>query len=296
MRRNEAMKSYEWMVEYTPQTNWIEGHGMFIWLAEVFGTLGGGLYLVSLWSNSMGGMLVGWLLAVAIKGGLHMAHLGRPSRFWRLFLKAGTSWLARGLVFVALFAFFGALQLIASYWLPGTGWEILFKVLAGILALLVAAYSGFVMNYVNGIPLWNSALLPLLFVLFGMFGGTALLIIIGLLGYDADLIRALGFVPVLLPVIASVVALYLWSATYICPASRRSVMEIIRGRLALLLWVGVVLCGVLLPAAVILFMFVAGYASIFLLAAVSAGILVGVFSFNYCLLRAGLYRPLTPVG
>jgi formate-dependent nitrite reductase membrane component NrfD len=101
---------------------------------------------------------------------------------------------------------------------------------------------------------------------------------------------------VLLPVIASVVALYFWSATYICPASRRSVMEIIRGRLALLLWVGVVLCGVVLPAAVTVFMFVAGYASIFLLAAVSAGILVGVFSFNYCLLKAGLYRPLTPVG
>ena len=42
------------MVDYTPQTNWIEGHGIFIWLAEVFGALGGGLYLVSLWSGSMG--------------------------------------------------------------------------------------------------------------------------------------------------------------------------------------------------------------------------------------------------
>ena len=42
------MESYEWMVDYTPQTTWIEGHGIFIWLAEVFGTLGGGLYLVAL--------------------------------------------------------------------------------------------------------------------------------------------------------------------------------------------------------------------------------------------------------
>jgi hypothetical protein len=26
------MKSYEWMVDYAPQTTWIEGHGIFIWL------------------------------------------------------------------------------------------------------------------------------------------------------------------------------------------------------------------------------------------------------------------------
>jgi formate-dependent nitrite reductase membrane component NrfD len=290
------MKSYEWMVEYTPQTNWIEGHGIYIWLAEVFGTLGGGLYLVSLFLNSMGGMLIGWLMVVAIKGGLHMAHLGQPSRFWRLFLKPGSSWLARGLVFVALFALFGALQLASSYWLAGTGWEILFKMLAGILALLVAAYSGFVMNYVNGIPFWNSALLPLLFVIFGILGGSALLMLIGLFGRNADLIAAVGFTPLFLPVSASLTALYLWSATYICPAARRSVMELIRGRLALPLWVGVVFCGVVIPASVTVFMYSTGYVPISLLVVTAAGILIGVFSFNYCLLKAGLYRPLTPVG
>ncbi len=290
------MKSYEWMVEYTPQTNWIEGHGKFIWLAEVFGALGGGLYLVSLWSNNMNGMIAGWLLAVVVKGGLHMAHLGRPSRFWRLFLKVRTSWLARGLIFVALFALFGGLQLASSSWLPGTGWDMFFRIMAGILALLVAAYSGFVMNYVNGIPFWDSALLPILFVLFGMFGGSALLMLIGLLGHDAGLIRAFGFVPVLLPAIAFLTAVYLWSATYVCPASKRSVLKMVRGRLALVLWIGVVLCGVVLPAAMTAFMFTAGYASVYLLAATAVGMLVGVFSFNYSLLKAGLYRPLTPVG
>ncbi len=290
------MKPYEWMVEYTPQTNWIEGHGLFIWLAEVFGALGGGLYLISLFVNSTRGMLIGWLMVVVIKGGLHMAHLGRPSRFWRLFLKAGTSWLARGLVFVALFAFFGALQLISSHWLAGSGWEILFKILAGILAVLVAAYSGFVMNYVNGIPLWNSAMLPLLFLVFGLLGGSALLMLIGLFGRDPDLFAGLGFTPLLLSASALLTALFLWSATYMGPAARRSVMDLIRGRLALTLWVGVVLCGVVIPVGVIMFMYVAGYVPVSLLVVTAAGILVGVFSFNYCLLKAGLYRPLTPVA
>jgi formate-dependent nitrite reductase membrane component NrfD len=290
------MKPYEWMVEYTPQTNWIEGHGIFIWFAEVFGALGGGLYLVSLFVNSTRGMLIGWLMVVVLKGGLHMAHLGRPSRFWRLFLKAGTSWLARGLVFVALFGLFGALLFISSYWLAGSGWEILLKILAGILAVLVAAYSGFVMNYVNGIPLWNSALLPLLFLVFGLLGGSALLMLIGLFGHDADLFAGLGFTPLLLLASACLTALFLWSATYMGPAARRSVVDLIRGRLALPLWLGVVLCGVVIPSGVTVFMYVAGYLPVSLLVVIAAGILVGVFSFNYCLLKAGLYRPLTPAA
>jgi formate-dependent nitrite reductase membrane component NrfD len=288
------MKSYEWMVEYTPQTNWIEGHGIYIWLAEVFGTLGGGLYLVSLLLNSMGGMLIGWLVVVVIKGGLHMAHLGKPSRFWRLFLKPGSSWLARGLVFVALFALFGALQLTSSYWLAGTGWEILFKILAGILAILVAAYSGFVMNYVSGIPFWNSALLPLLFITFGIIGGSALFMLIGLLGQESALIAALSFTPILLVAVLFLIALYLWTATYMGPAAKRSVRELIQGRLALPFWAGVVLCGGLMPGAAIVYIFLTASAPGSLIVLIAAGMLVAVFSFNYCLLKAGLYRPLTP--
>ena len=290
------MKPYEWMVECTPQTTWIEGHGLFIWLAEVFGALGGGLYIVALFFNSTWGMLIGWLLVVAVKGALHMAHLGQPSRFWRLFLKARTSWLARGLVFVALFAVVGGVQLILSVWMPGTAWAILLKVVSGILALLVAAYSGFVMNYVNGIPFWNSALLPLLFAVFGLFGGSALLILIGMFASDADPMIALGFTTLLLPVSASLTALYLWSATYVCPASRRSIMDLVRGRLALPLWIGGALGGVAVPAAACAFMYGSGYAPSFLLALTAIGVLVGIFSLNYCFLKAGLYRPLTPVG
>lgn len=290
------MKSYEWMVDYTPQATWIEGHGIFIWLAEVFGALGGGLYIVALYFDSAWGLFIGWLMVIAIKGGLHMAHLGQPSRFWRLVLKPGSSWLARGIVFVALFGLFGALQLILSYWSPGTVWEILFKIPAGILALLVAAYSGFVMNYVNGIPFWNSALLPLLFITFGIMGGSALIMLIGLLGQDGELIAALGFAPILLVAALFLQALYLWTATYMGPAAKRSVTELIQGRLALPFWAGVVLCGATIPVAATLYILLVAYASASLIAVIAAGMLVDVFSFNYCLLKGGFYRPLTPIA
>jgi len=224
------MKLYAWMVDYTPQTTWIEGHGILIWFAEVIGLIGGGLYLVSMYSNSFAGMIVGWLMIVVVKSGLHLAHLGKPSRFWRLFLRAGTSWLARGLLFVVLFGVFGALQLFLSYKFPGSGEELFFKTLAAVLALLVVAYSGFVMNCVNGIPFWNSALLPLLFIAFGMLGGLAILLLIV---PAVDRGATLRLMPLLVCAGACLLALYLWCATYMGPAARRSVRELIRGRLAL---------------------------------------------------------------
>ena len=289
------MKSYEWMVEYTPQKDWIEGHGKFIWLAEVFGMIGGGLYLVSLYLDSAAGMGIGWLMIVGIKGCFHLLHLGRPSRFWRLFLRPGSSWVARGLIFVALFTLFGALHLISTLWWSGTGWETLFKILAAILALLVAAYSGFVMNYVNGIPFWNSALLPLLFAAFGILGGLAVIMLIGLWG-PVDLALVLRLAPVLLLANASLTALYLWSATYMGPAARRSVKELLQGGLAIPLWLGVGLWGTAFPAGSTLYMVLAGAASGPLLTVTALAILTGLFSFNYCLLKGGMYRPLTPMS
>jgi len=50
------MKPYEWMVTYTPQTEWIEGRGLLLWLAFYTGGLGGGLYLVSSYYDSFPGM------------------------------------------------------------------------------------------------------------------------------------------------------------------------------------------------------------------------------------------------
>ncbi len=283
------------MVEYTPQKDWIEGHGRFIWLAEVFGMLGGGLYFVSLLLNISAGMCIGWVMVVGVKGCFHLLHLGRPSRFWRLFLRPGSSWLARGLIFVALFTVFGALYIITNLWFSGTGWEILFEVLAAILALLVAAYSGFVMNYITGIPFWNSALLPLLFAAFGILGGLAVIMLIGL-GGPIDLAIVISFTPVFLLASTTLTALYLWSATYMGPAARRPVKELLQGRLAIPLWIGVGLCGIALPGGLTLYMRLAETASSPLLIVSALAMLTGLFSFNYCLLKAGMYRPLTPMA
>ncbi len=37
-------ESFEWMVKATPQREWIEAKGMFLWLAFFFSEIGAGVY------------------------------------------------------------------------------------------------------------------------------------------------------------------------------------------------------------------------------------------------------------
>jgi formate-dependent nitrite reductase membrane component NrfD len=282
------------MVKYTPQTEWIERRGILMWLAEVSGGFGAGLYLVSLYLNSLWGMFVGWLIILILKGGFHIAFLGKPLRFWRILLKPQTSWIARGLIFVVLFIGFGAMQLAVSYWLQGLIWEIVFKVLAGIMAFGVIIYTGFVMNYVNGIPLWNTALLPMLFVISGALDGFGLVLVIALGDGSIDIMVAEAGSRVLLIVSALLITLYLWSATYTGSTGRYSVIELIRGNIAPVFWVGVVLCGIVIPIVVAFSSYLAGEVSAPLLIMGVVCDTIGAFSLKYCILKAGIYSPLIP--
>jgi formate-dependent nitrite reductase membrane component NrfD len=285
-------RPYDWLLRYTRQTEWIDRRGILIWLAEVSSGLGAGLYLFSLYFNNLWGMFIGWLILVVLKGGFHLSYLGKPLRFWRFVLKPGTSWLARGFIFMLLFIGFGAIQLALSYWLPGTAEEVVFKGLAGVMAFMVAIYPGFVMNCINSIPLWNSALLPVLFILSGILDGCALMIAIGLFGGHADIMAAEAISRVLLIITAIFLTIYLWSATYMGIAGKGSVIELIKGSIAPVLWGGVVLCGIIIPIIIAISSHFAGEASAPLLIVAIGGETTGAFALKYCILKAGIYTPL----
>ncbi len=288
------MKSYEWMIEYTPQTEWIERRGILIWLAEVSNGIGGGLYLVSLYFNSLLGMFLSWLIVILLKGGFHFAYLGKPMRFWRMALKPGTSWLARGFIFLTLFIILGAMQLAFSYWLPGTALEFLFKVLAGLMVFLVVINTGFVMNYINAIPFWNSAILPLLFLCCGVLDGLGLILTIGLFKGNIDMVAAEGGTRVLLMINAFLITIYLWGATYMGPTGKQSVIEIIKGRIAPIMWAGVILCGIIIPFSISILSYFVSELSPSLLILAVAFEMVGAFTLKYIILKGALYSPLIP--
>ncbi|HJX13492.1 MAG TPA: NrfD/PsrC family molybdoenzyme membrane anchor subunit [Dehalococcoidales bacterium] len=290
------MQIHEWMINYTRQTEWIDRRGIFLWIAFYTGGLGGGLYLVSLYFNSLWGMFLSWLIIAVIKGGAHLIFLGKPLRFWRIVFRPGSSWISRGIIFVLAFTVFAAAQMAFTYWLPGGPGEAVFKVLAGAAALGVAVYTGFVLNTVRGVPFWNSAMLPVLFVLYGIMGGFGLAALIALGGGDVDLAAAETGSRWLLIVNALLAAAYLWMASGRGETGRQSVIEQVRGSMAAVFWTGIVVLGIIIPLVI-------GFASYFV-GEVSAALLVtgviceviGGLSLRYCILKAGAYAPLVMVA
>jgi len=281
------MNSYEWMVKYTSQTEWIKGGGMLVWLSFYAGILGSGSYLVSLYFNNLLGMLVSWLIIVVIKNGFHMAHAKRPMRMWRMILRPKSSWLSRGTIFIGLFTGCGFIQLILSYLLPGTPAEITFKLLTGIAVCAVLLYEGFTLNYIKGIPFWNSALLPVLFIFWGLLSGLALIATIGWSGADSSGLAAGNQLFLIATIILTV--LYMWSASYAGAAAQESVKIILQGNLSLIFGVGAVLLGMIIPLIIWWLSSVVGQT---LAVTILVCEIIGGLAFTYSVFKAGVYSPI----
>jgi len=227
------MVTHEWMVKPTPQTEWIERRGILVWIAEVFTSLGAGLYLASLFYNNLWGMAAAWLIIMFLKVPLHLAYFGKPLRFWRTLIPITsswkTSWFTRGINFTIYFGTIVFFQIIVTYVatnvFPGTGWavwDIALRVLGSIFAFLVGIYSGFIMSYCRSVPFWNSALLPLVFLFAGIADGLALIIAIGLGDAQVDIAAAEAGSRMILTINAIIVAAYLWNATYTHKTAKHS--------------------------------------------------------------------------
>jgi formate-dependent nitrite reductase membrane component NrfD len=288
------MKPYEWMTRYTPQHEWIEKKGIFMPLAFYFGSLGGGLYLVSLYFSSLLGMVIAWLVVGVFKGGSHLIDLGRPFRSWRIILRPQTSWISRGLILVILFLGFVPIQLFLFYFFPGTIWETVVKVLAGIAAFGTCVYPGFTLNYVNAIPLWNSAILPLVFIACGFLGGFALLLLIGMLGANVDLAMVEFGSMVFLIITALIIVVFTSSVSYLGPSGKKALKDLLQGRASLAFWVGVVLIGIIMPFTIAFLGYVNVYDSKVILFFALVGEIICGLSLTYVILRAGAYSPLIP--
>jgi len=286
---------YEYMVSYTPQTQWIEKSGIKLWLAFFFIELGAGMFFVASLLDYAPAMLVGLVLCAIVGGGLHLLYLGKPLRFWRMMLSSGwkTSWISRGLFFVVFFIAFGLIHFISIE--QGDRFTPLLAA-ADLFAFLTVIYGGFAMNYVNGIPLWNTALLPILYVVSGFWGGAeaTLGIIIGsgkaaAGGVMEEWIRLLliGYI-LLIPV-------YLLSVSYTSATGQISVKYMMLTRWSPLFWIAVVVVGMAVPSMAVVNTLLGGpaHVSLILYFAMFSG-LIGDLAMRYLILRCGLYSPLIP--
>jgi formate-dependent nitrite reductase membrane component NrfD len=288
------MQPYDWMLKYTPQTEWIQRRGLFLWLAFFFIELGAGMFVISSVFGGFAPMLAGWLICGVLGGGLHLLFLGKPSRTWRMLISSGwkTSWISRGLGFVSLFLALGLVYLSLS---GGSSPPRTLLIFTNFFALLSVIYGGFAMNFISGIPLWNTALLPVLYVISGLWGGAELTLGFKLAAGDTGTgasveewvrILLIGFI-VLIPV-------YLMSIRYTSNTGKASVRQILAGKFSALFWTAVVISGMMVPATAVVYSFIAGLKAVpvaFLYFAILCG-LAGDLTLRYLILRCGMYAPL----
>jgi formate-dependent nitrite reductase membrane component NrfD len=287
------IKPWDFMVKYTPQREWIEGHGIMVAFAMFFGGISGGLYLVSLVFDNLTGMIIAWAFA-ALAGLVDMAHLSKRMRFWRMILKPGSSWISRGFILIFLFLGAAGIQILITWLAPGGFWEVLFKVAAGILAFGVAIYSGFAIGFVGAIKLWNSGLVPILYVVSGLVGGLAVIMLVSLNKDAATMVTIGNYLLAVLVVNAIFVATYFWSATYSSVTARDSAIRVLKGKIAPAFWIGVVVLGLILPIVLVAPFSLSQSASTsaFSIAAVCA--VIGGIMLRYVILKGGMYSPLLP--
>jgi len=290
------MASYDWMAKYTPQTEWIERRGILLWMAFFFIELGAGIFFVASFLDSLPAMLTGWIVCAVLGGGLHFVFLGKPSRSWRIIFSTGwqTSWISRGLIFVSLFLILGLIHIALAGWAnPVTA----LLVFVDIFAFLTIIYGGFAMNYVNGIPLWNTALLPVLFIISGLWGGAEVMLGISLISGEINTGIAIEeWIRILLIGFVILIPVYLLSARYISTTGQASVRSMVSGKWSPLFWVVVIFLGMVIPLAAVTSSFALGLEetpAAFIYVAIISGLL-GDLAIRYLILRCGLYNPLIP--
>jgi len=246
-----------------------ESFGAFIALYIFFTGLSAGSFFLSTLSYGFGQVryrsvsrpaIVTATLMLVVAPLFLLIHVGRPLRAWHLFVHLnpaspitwGSFLLTTYPLFclVYMFCIFTERDRAARFW-----------GLVGIpFAVSVHAYTGFILSFCSARPLWNSSMIPLLFLVSAVLSGTALVILVyggwcRLKGVDVsagseagDLVQALGrLMGWVLVLDLLMTGIEILVASVSGAESRWAVGELLSGRLALhFLGVEIVL-GKLLP-------------------------------------------------
>ena len=176
------------------------------------------------------------------------AGFAHPLRFALLLTNFG-SVMTWGVVFLAVFVVVALIVLVLDLmkrevpmWLDCVGL---------VMGLCVASYTGCLLGVCQGFPLWNSALLPILFLVSAVSTGMAAVLLVGVF-YAPDEFNEVVVMKKFhfwLPVIEFVLvaALLFITAFNPSPAGWESVMSLVSGNWAVAFWLLFVIVGLVLP-------------------------------------------------
>ena len=196
-------------------------------------------------------------IMVAIGAPFLILDLGIKRRFLYACLNPRTSWVARGFIILSIFIILGLVLLAKSVlpfeWLHAeSGLWYVPEVIAFVFALGTAIYTGILLKATKSIPLWNTYLLPLLFLVSGLSTGSMAIILstlgTGLLPHDAGALKVLmGGEQVLVVVEGVVLFLFLSRRYRAAEQGKDSVRLLLFGEMRMIFWGGIVLLGFIFP-------------------------------------------------
>ncbi|MDO4290484.1 MAG: polysulfide reductase NrfD [Eggerthellaceae bacterium] len=235
------------------------------------------------------------LLMVDAEAGFH-----NPLRFVYLLGNFG-SVMTWGVVFLGLFMVVSIAALVLDImkrnvprWLENVG---------AVLALCVAVYTGALLGVCNTFPLWNNALLPILFLVSALSTGAASVLCVSIVRHASEFNRVgvLKKFHFCLPVIELLlIASLLFITQSNSEAGMQSVLSLVSGEWAVWFWLGVMVIGLVAPTVLetwLLFFsskeFETSRKAHWISFASDAGVLVGGFLLRFLIVSAAV--PLTVV-
>ena len=182
------------------------------------------------------------MLMLDAEAGLH-----NPLRFFWLIANPG-SVMTLGVYFICVFmpvalvsALLEVLKKPVPKWLTWVG--IVF-------AFAVAAYTGFLLGVVKAVPLWNNAVLPILFVVSALSAGLAATSLVGLL-VDRERFEQMWLIKKSHVILSAIEMVVLATMLVIVSAGSvegaASVYSLVAGQYAPAFWGGIVLLGLVAP-------------------------------------------------
>ena len=220
--------------------------------------------------------------------------LGRPSLFHLIIRRPKDSWIARGFFILSGFILLG-LALILFWigpWPLSKAWSSLWKVLgciAAVFAFLTSIYPALLLGC-SPIPLWNTPILPVLFLVSSVSMGIAAIVLctVHVLGLPSQEVSFLVDLDAFLIVLEIFLLLLYFHGMKPSGTAKISVRKILVERFAPLFWGGVVLIGLVIPFVLEL---AGGWT---LLPALF--VLIGGYLLRYVIVLGGIKIPLSVQG
>lgn len=165
------------------------------------------------------------------------------------FSKLLVSWMTLGISLLFLLLLFSLVLVLGHFglkWLEKITDSRWFLILLALIGFLVTIYSGFLISSAPGVPFWNTALIPVLWII------SATVCAIGILKiliHKEDVSQLLTKAGLSLDVmeLVALIALIATPLYYGPEAARASALALLAGELAPAFWLGVVIVGVIVP-------------------------------------------------